>query len=247
MSKLLLDEQPLLIMPGLAKKIGLNESIIIQQIHYWNEINKCSNNNYKDGNYWTFNSVAKWQEQFPFWSKRTIQRSINNLEKMKLLVTGNYNKLKIDRTKWYRIDYKVLETLEGYPLGQNDVINMTEWLNHLDKMSQPLPEINTESNSETTPKRYIITSIDDFVFLYYNLKYKEIKEKDHPTVTKEQLIKMISLISDYEIEHDVNNDDWKEAIDEHFRTLSGNNNGNILSFLSGDLDSSPILRLAQIK
>jgi hypothetical protein len=45
MSKLLLDEQPLLIMPKLATKIGLNESIIVQQIHYWNEINKKSNNN----------------------------------------------------------------------------------------------------------------------------------------------------------------------------------------------------------
>ena len=48
MSKLLLNEQPLLIMPTLASKIGLNESIVLQQIHYWNTINEKANNNFRE-------------------------------------------------------------------------------------------------------------------------------------------------------------------------------------------------------
>ena len=36
-----------------AGTLGLNEAIIINQISYWNEINKKSGNNFKDGYYWT--------------------------------------------------------------------------------------------------------------------------------------------------------------------------------------------------
>src|SRR5699024_3954931 len=122
---------PLLVMPKLATKICLNESIFIQQILYRNEINKKSNNNYKDVYYWTFNSVTQWQKQFPFWSRNTIQRTITNLENMKLIVTGNYNKLKIDRTKWYRIDNKPIKILEESPLTQIVARNMSKrWEEH---------------------------------------------------------------------------------------------------------------------
>ena len=113
MSRLLLDEQPLLVMPQLATKIGLHEWIVLQQIHYWNQINEKAGNNYKDGYYWTFNSYERWQLQFPFWSIMTIRRMIAKLETMGLVISGNYNRLKIDRTKWYRINYKVLDNIEN--------------------------------------------------------------------------------------------------------------------------------------
>lgn len=95
MSKLLLDEQPLLVLPKLAHKIGLNESIVVQQIHYWNEINKKANNNFKDGYYWTYNSYEKWMEQFPFWGIATLKRTFSNLEKQGIVVSANYNTLNI--------------------------------------------------------------------------------------------------------------------------------------------------------
>ena len=35
MSKLLIQENPMMILPSLAEKIGLNQAIVIQQFHYW--------------------------------------------------------------------------------------------------------------------------------------------------------------------------------------------------------------------
>jgi len=35
MSKLLIDEYPLQVLPSLAVIYGLNEAIILQQVHYW--------------------------------------------------------------------------------------------------------------------------------------------------------------------------------------------------------------------
>lgn len=231
MSKLLLDEHPIMVMPQLAKKIGLNESMFLQQVHYWNEINKRSNNNYKDGHHWTFNSINEWQEQFPFWGTRTIQRTITNLEKMKLLITSNYNKLKIDRTKWYRIDYEALEVLENSPFSQIGTKNMTEWLQHLDNMTRPLPETNPEIKSETTPKRYTITSNGDSLFNYYNYMYHNSFGKDHPTVTEKQLKQLEFELNEIEGTLDMTDEEMKDCVDYHFENLPPTNDGKIFSFL----------------
>ena len=113
MSYVLSDRPPLTIPLELAEKLGLNEAIVIQQIHFWCCINKEQKRNFRDGYYWTFNSYKDWQKQFPFWSIPTIKRTIGNLEKKSLVIVGRFNKLKIDRTKWYRINYEKLATKEG--------------------------------------------------------------------------------------------------------------------------------------
>nr|WP_259339227.1 hypothetical protein [Staphylococcus chromogenes] len=107
MSKLLIDDYPIQVLPKLAEEIGLNEAIILQQIHYWLNTSK----HYHDGKKWIYNSYPEWQKQFPFWSLITIKRTIYSLEKQKLLIVGNYNKAKFDKTKWYTIDYQTLECM----------------------------------------------------------------------------------------------------------------------------------------
>ncbi len=228
MSRLLLDEHPLMVMPNLAVKIGLNEAMILQQIHYWNEINRKSNNNYRDGYYWTFNSYVNWGKQFPFWNKRTIQRAISNLEKYRLVVTGNYNKLKIDRTKWYRIDYKALEHLENAPCGQNGTINMTKWLHLLDKLYPPLPETNTENKSKIT--LYALSSAITCEYIQTYLKaFTHYLHTEHPRVRKQD----VDVVEDFllEVESDVELFDFERIVTGYFEDLPQNNNGNILAFI----------------
>ncbi|MGA4725402.1 replication protein [Carnobacterium maltaromaticum] len=106
MSKLLIDDYPIQVLPKLANAIGLNEAIVLQQIHYW--INKKTH--FKDERYWTYGSMSKWQkENFSWWSLITVKRAFKNLEDMGLLITANYNKAGFDKTKWYSVDYEVLE------------------------------------------------------------------------------------------------------------------------------------------
>ena len=109
MAKGLYDPRPLKLDRVLASKIGLNEAIILQQIQYWTEKNEAKNNNFRDGHFWVFNTVPEWQEQFSFWCTRTIERTLAKLEKDGLLIVGNFNLKRYDRTKWYRIDYDKLE------------------------------------------------------------------------------------------------------------------------------------------
>lgn len=108
MSKVLFDEAPLVVDTVLATKIGLSEAIILQQVHYWIEINKKKKLNYFEGRYWTFNSIKEWNKFFPFFGEKTVRRVFGELEKKGILLTGNFNKLRMDRTKWYTIDYEKL-------------------------------------------------------------------------------------------------------------------------------------------
>ncbi|MCS1382755.1 DnaD domain protein [Lysinibacillus sphaericus] len=154
--KLLLNEEPLIVLPSLAAHIGLQESIFLQQLHYW--LNRS--NHEKDGHKWVYNSYKEWQKQFPFWSEKTISRIVKKLEDSGLVICDNFNSLVIDKTKWYRISYEKLSEIEyqksierqkGRSTGQSDLSTghvdhtmQTKCLNQSDKLSVPLPEITTE-------------------------------------------------------------------------------------------------------
>jgi uncharacterized phage protein (TIGR02220 family) len=108
MSRLLIMESPVMIIPSLAVKIGLNEAVVLQQIHYWLGISK----HMIRGRNWVYNTYEEWQKQLPFWSVSTIKRTIHSLEMKGLLLSDNYNEMKMDKTKWYSIDYYKLQELE---------------------------------------------------------------------------------------------------------------------------------------
>lgn len=96
------------IIPELAKEIGLNESIMLLQVDFW--INHADN--YKDGQWWTYQSVRQMQEKaFPYWSLMTINRTVKSLETKGYITIGNYNKRKSDSTRWITLKYKALEKL----------------------------------------------------------------------------------------------------------------------------------------
>lgn len=97
MSSFLIDEHPLVVQPTLAKLVGINQAIIIQQIQYWASKGK----NIRDGHAWVYNTYESWQKQFPWMSARTIQREVLDAERRGYLVSDTSG---FDRTKWYRVD-----------------------------------------------------------------------------------------------------------------------------------------------
>lgn len=116
----------------------------------------------RDGFRWVYNTYEEWQKQFPFWSESTIKRTIKKLEGQHLIIVGKYNKLKIDNTKWYRIDYEVLQNIENnttgqndqtcnqndQTTGQNDQTNRAKWSDGRGNLDRPLPEITTETTTD---------------------------------------------------------------------------------------------------
>lgn len=101
---------------------SLDEAIVLNQLNYWIERNKDANRNFRDGHYWIYNSYEAWRKQdFPVWSATKIKRIFTSLESKGIVLSANYNKLAIDKTKWYTIDYdKLKKFIEEYTKGQNE-------------------------------------------------------------------------------------------------------------------------------
>lgn len=100
----------LLFDPNLAARIGLNEAIVIHQIEYWLDKYKDDPTHIKDGKVWVYNTYEDWQAQFPFWCLRTVKSIFKNLVDKGILIAGCYNKLHLDKTRWYTIDYEILSS-----------------------------------------------------------------------------------------------------------------------------------------
>ncbi|MFR1823882.1 MAG: hypothetical protein ACLSXJ_10995 [Clostridium saudiense] len=123
--ELLFNEHPIVINRKLAKCLGLKEAVVFQQIHYWLEVNKRTKNNFKDDKYWTYNSVKAWHEnEFDFLSLRTVERTLQKLEKDGLLESKTFNKMAGDKTKWYTINYDKLLEVCNKKLSEKEILSI---------------------------------------------------------------------------------------------------------------------------
>lgn len=192
MNNLLLDDYPLVILPKLAVKIGLNDSIVLQQIHYWVEVNKKAKRNFVDGHHWTYNTYEEWQEQFPFWSIRTIKGIMSSLLNAGLIITGAFNKMKMDRTKWYRINYEKLEEI-CFPSCKYCTMDSAN-------IAPPIPETNTKTIKMDDDARFSTSRTGHYLdreqesddkinraLSYYYYRYEEKMHSKHPFLKVRQL------------------------------------------------------------
>jgi len=180
-SKLLFDEQPLVLLRGLAKAVGITDAIVLQQVNYWLNINKKAGKNFYDGRYWVYNTIREWQENdFYFMSFDGVKKAFARLESKGLLIIGNYNVRGYDRTRWYSIDYDALDSLsddntqfnarKAARKANSDSIPVVGYIvpkasdiapnHHGDNVpngrvqsNQPIPEITSEITAETTTER----------------------------------------------------------------------------------------------
>jgi hypothetical protein len=164
-----------------AIKYGIDCAIMIQNLCFWIKKNQANNKNLHEDFYWTYNSERAFCILFPYWTRRQIQNILKKLQTLNLIKTGNYNKLKFDRTKWYTIidpyilnlyeiespknvkqEKKHTEIQEQSPLNktvqcieQNGSMQRTKRCNALTQNVQPIPYINTYINTDikttTTP------------------------------------------------------------------------------------------------
>ena len=138
----------------IAKEYGLLEAIIINNLFFWIEKNKANNVNYYDGTYWTYNSIKALNELFPYASERKISYALKHLEEEEIIKTGNYNKLAYDRTLWYAF------TEKGISILQKCCFHFTKSTNGFYKSDEPIPDINTDINTDNNNNSSIIEKRD---------------------------------------------------------------------------------------
>lgn len=115
-TSLLLSKRVIKLNTNLAVKIGLNEALVLQQLFYW--LDKGVE---IEGQQWVYKTYDKWQEQdFPFWSVRTIKRTINNLVEKELVIVEKLSDNNFDRKNYYTINFDKLKEYEAQTIDKSD-------------------------------------------------------------------------------------------------------------------------------
>jgi hypothetical protein len=94
--------------PSIATAYNINAAIFIQSLAQWTFRNLANRDHIHDGYCWSFNTLQAYEEMFPWWSRRQLETIIAGLVKEGLILKGNYNKHKYDRTCWYALTEKSL-------------------------------------------------------------------------------------------------------------------------------------------
>lgn len=158
-SQMLINEPPLTFQPSLAKALGLDEAIVIQQLHYWLSNQKNEGRIDESGEKWVYNTYAEWQEDnFPFWSEDKIQRVFLSLEKQGVVISAQLDAKKRDMRKFYRIDYDVLCAMDDAILRPSNTANL-----HDVKMNQRLPETTKDSVLSAKDLEQVNSKVDAII------------------------------------------------------------------------------------
>ncbi|MCP4597769.1 DnaT-like ssDNA-binding domain-containing protein [Neptuniibacter sp.] len=154
MSNLLISEAPLVVLPSLAEAIGLNEALVLQQIHFWVAQSQQEYDGYK----WFYRTDADWMVEFKFWSDSTLRRAVKNLKKMNLIrvekLSRHFGGNSFDQKKYYSIDYSAVSALElgsrSCASGQSDQMEPVKPSEPSNKASSQNDQIEPVSAAETS-------------------------------------------------------------------------------------------------
>ena len=102
MSSALINDYPITFLPHLAKAIGVNEALVLQQLHYW-LVNHAEVQH--EGKFWIYKTYEEWQEQdFFFWSVRTVKSIFKKLGDMGLIESQKLSSNRHNRVNYYTIN-----------------------------------------------------------------------------------------------------------------------------------------------
>lgn len=131
--------------PNVAAEYGIAEAVIINHFQFWIAYNKRSSRNENEGRTWTYQSNKTMCDSFPYLSPKSIWSALDRLVKAGVIMKGNFNAHKYDRTLWYAF------TLEDFwikPVGEFHFVK-TKKGNYPD--GEPIPDDISDSkpNKET--------------------------------------------------------------------------------------------------
>ena len=134
---------------GIAKEVGVNAAIVLENICFWVQKNGASGEHVYDGKPWTFSTRSDWTKLFPYLTANQVQTAVAKLKDSGFIEIGHYSTSPFDRTNWYTVTDKTI--------GFYDDIDWGSFINQIDDQSS----IQDKSNHQST---------------YIDIDYKDIKD-----------------------------------------------------------------------
>ena len=118
---------------AVARRYGLEEAVFLDYLMFWYKENRANQRNFRDGRWWTYNSVNALSQIFPWWSVKQLRRIAESCRTKGAILAGNYSADHRDRTLWYTPSDELLALYgtcgEGScvcPNGQIDLPNQAD-------------------------------------------------------------------------------------------------------------------------
>lgn len=193
----------------LAKRYGVEEAILIHHFQHWIRLNRAHDRNIKEGSCWTYQTRKDIQSRFPYWKVEEVRRLCERLVKLGVLKTGNYNKLRMDKTLWYAfvdekafaVDEETSKFLYERQFCQSSGESANRDGNFAKaipdtKTTDPLPSYPKKATTSPTPSKgsAAVLSIEEQLrksklskeqaeeaIVYYQQNKEKVLEKDNPT------------------------------------------------------------------
>lgn len=134
----------------IAELYGVNCAVVLQNLWHWIRKNEANSVNFYDGHYWTYNSTKAFKQLFPYLSQKQIETALKKLRDEEIIITGNYNAVKYDRTLWYAI------TEKGKSILLTGEMETTSKGKGNPPEGEPIPNINANTNPNDKPYKIIV-------------------------------------------------------------------------------------------
>ena len=154
----------------IAKEVGVNAAVILENIAHWVLKNKANDKNFYDGHYWTYNSRTAMTALFPYLSEKQVRYALDALRKADMVITGNYNKSSYDRTLWYTVSDSCAK--KYFP----ELLDWPKMANELDCVGQPIPDINTNNKPDNNISHQNDSSASDAPIPSESVRSEEVSE-----------------------------------------------------------------------
>ena len=196
----------------IAKELGVECAILLSNIQFWVKRNMANQekNHYHDDLWWTYNTAGSFAKLFPYWKERTIYAYLKKLEDNGYIRSGNFNKFKYDRTKWYTLGEKLLIIPIRKKLQMdlpNSANGFAESADAFTEICGPIPDINTNNKPD------INTTHDwqTIVLRFYNTISPETSLRFRKGITKNTATHLLTLHSKEDI---IKKIDWLKSSNE---------------------------------
>ena len=145
----------------IAENYGLEESILLENIHFWIAKNKANNQNYHNGKYWTYNSIKAFSALFPYMSESKIYRALKNLEENGLIEINDFNESRYKRPSWYTLTEKALKLYNDKDLFQNETSTFQNEISSITDNKQQIVNTDNKQQIKETAKRFTIPTLEE--------------------------------------------------------------------------------------
>ncbi len=208
-----------------AVELGINSAILLNYFGHWHCKSIHIDSKNFDGYTWTYNSIKSLREVYPYLSDMKIRTAINNLIDRRLLIKGDYNKRRYDKTTWYALTKEGCQYLElPFVKITNGFVKTT---NRSSENNEPIPiskPINKPINAQ----------FEKFWGLYDKKKDKKKAEKAWSKLSNSDVNELFEVLPKYLKQFEMNNkfqpypatfinrERWKDDVEEEQPLLINN-------------------------